>query len=206
MFSAALLLLLGSPQASGAAEYVGADPAAAIDAALRACGIQHFTVFYDDTIQSIAVDIRDNQASGEELRCVHDMDVRGVYHLYWPTELRTRYWRMAEAIARPKSLSRAQAYFDGRPELGPVPVRQAGQSAIDFARELERFCGPEAQRFFTDEYGGVSISSEWLQLQRDRDPEQSGTILACLSNAAALSDLPFGFVSNPAPSGKGDEG
>ena len=51
--------------------------------------------------------------------------------------------------------------------------------------------------FFTQEYGSVTISSDWLS---SSDQMFNAPGFECLLNASALTGVPIGFVGNEAAS------
>ncbi len=166
---------------------------AEIERDLRDCGFQHLIVFYDDSIQSDVVKIEDNQVNDEQLRCAYHAQIDTPYYLEWEPSVVGRFYGISEQLFAPRAKAAATAYFAARPHFGPVPVRIDNQTALDFARAIERFCGPDAAGFFTDRYGGIAASPERILAM---DYETSIRVLGCVSNAAILRDFPFGFIGN----------
>ena len=200
------LALAAQLQAQEPPPYRAAHPAqsgeqAEIDAALRACGLNHLSIVYDPELQMLAAIVRDVQVSDAQLRCAYDLSVEGDYDLQWTEQTRARYWSMASRIGQERAIAKARAYFAARPDLGPVPQRASGQSQIDFARQLERYCGHDMHGFFTQEYGSVIVSSDWLSARlSSADQMFDAPGFECLLNASALTGVPIGFVGNEAAS------
>jgi len=165
-----------------------------MDGELRQCGIHHFTIRYEEDLQSEVVEVRDAQVTDDQLRCIYRTADYTPYLVLWADDrLRMRYYELGDQLARPRALARARAYFDARPELGKPPVRKSGQSELDFARSIERFCGPLASGAFSDEHGSLTVSGDWL------DPDgflEKSEVFGCLLQASTVSGLEIGFLAN----------
>lgn len=173
-----------------------------MDAELRACGVQHFTVRYDEDLQSGEVELRDVQVTDHQIRCVLRAADHTPYFVLWSQpRLGMRYYEIAQQLRRPRALARAHTYFDERPELGKPPLREEGQSDLDFVRSIERFCGPRASGAFDTRLttGGTAVlSSEWMtSRQQTLDGiTDMAEILGCLMRAGVIADLQIGFLGN----------
>jgi len=165
-----------------------------MDAELRACGAQHFTIRYDDELQRELVELRDAQITDDQLRCVYHATDYTPYFVLW-TEPRTslRYYQIGDQLLRPRLSAQARAYFDAHPELGEPPERENGQGDLDFARSIERFCGPLASGLFAIEYGELTVSSEWLTSGNFLENSEA---LGCAIYASSLRGLEVGFIGN----------
>ncbi len=165
-----------------------------IDHELRACGFQHFSVTYDNSIQYGSVELRDSQVTDQQLRCAFHAQDRSGYILLWSDRrVLTRFYEITQELTKPHLEVEAQAYFASRPELGALPTRNAGPSEIDFARRIERFCGPDAQGLFVDYYGAAAINSAWFDSDRF---EPASAAFKCVFYASTLTGLSLGFFGN----------
>lgn len=177
---------------------------AEMEEALRSCGLQHLTVDYDEYIQSDVVIVRDNQASDEQLQCVFRAQDMTGYWIEWQPELRERFYQIRFEVLRERGKAAARKHFIDRPELGPLPRRSDGQTDLDFIRDLERFCGPDAVGMFAEEFGVLTVSTEWTQ-RTMTNLEQSSKALACMRYAMVLAGIEFGFIGNEKEADAGEE-
>ena len=164
-----------------------------MDEDLRACGLQHFSIYYDEELQSQVVEIRDMQVSDYELRCAFRAQDSTAYLLFWPEPVLAHYSAIREEEWSPRIRARAEAYFAARPELGSLPLREPGQSEIDYLQALERFCGPDAAGIISMEYGAPTFSHDWLA---SRPISEIAGALECMMNASALVGLEIGIIGN----------
>ena len=174
---------------------------AEISAALRECGMHHVNVSEDDDALANLVMIDDLEVSDAQLECAFFAADRTGYVLAWGEFVSPRYYELAASLMKPRVVAAAQSYFAGRPELGDLPERAAGESDLDFARKLERFCGLD-ENLVMDVFGDrLSLSPT---MDPDADYEKLTLDLGCVMNAAVLLDLKIGFVGNETEAGEGD--
>ncbi len=174
---------------------------AEISAALRECGLYDVNVSEDDDALANFVMIDDLEVSDAQLECAFYAADRTGYVLAWSEIVSPGYYELAASLMKPRVVAAAQSYFSGRPELGDLPERAAGESDLDFARKLERFCGLD-ENIVTEVFGdSLSLSPT---MDPDADYEKLTLDLGCVMNAAVLLDLKIGFIGNGQDAGEGD--
>ena len=164
-----------------------------MDAALRACGFQHLSVFYEPDYQTNIAVIRDVQATDTQLHCAFRAQDNTAYFVEFDQQLMARFYAVSAEYLKPRAIARARAYFAARADLGEPPGRALGQSDFAYARELERHCGPDAIGYTSDEYSWLSISAEWLT---GKDFEALTSAIECMTHSIALTDLEIGMIGN----------
>ena len=190
MSAFAILLTLSSPPTQPLARVISHNE---MRAALNDCGLHHLRITYEDDLQSDMVWINDTQVTDGQLECAFLAQDGTGYLLDWHQTIRPRYYSISSTFWQERELASAETYFADRPELGAVPMRGAGQSDLNFAREIERFCGGGATGFTDYQYGTITISADWLLAHNLDD---GGETFGCMMNAFAIRSLKFGFIGN----------
>ncbi len=191
---AASLLLLAQPAAN-----IGLEPELRLlsheemSAALKDCGLKEVKVSYVAEYQSDVVEIDDLKVSEEQLRCSFWAVDHTPYIVFWSQDIEPRYYEIAQEFLLPRAQARARAYFTERGDLDSLPVRASDETDLGFAKRIESFCGPKAVGFFTDEYGGLVGSPDWIL---GGDFISQAETLNCLMQAAYLTGLDVGFIGN----------
>ena len=189
MSAFAIVLALGSPAIEPP---IGAVSHNEMRTALNDCGLHHLRITYESDLQSDMVWINDTQVTDDQLECAFLAQDGTGYLLDWHQTIRPRYHSISSVFWQEREMASAETYFADRPELGAVPIRAAGQSELDFAREIERFCGGIAAGFTGYEYGTITISADWLLAH----PIDGDETFGCMMNAFAIRNLKFGFIGN----------
>lgn len=169
-----------------------------IQTRLEACGFESVSVKYDDELYNYVVSVADEIASDEEVYCAAKAMDETFYMAHLGLNLQKRYDDYRAELARSREIARARIFFSDYPELGEPPKRNADESDWSKAKRIEAFCGPRTEGAFTDEFGGVAISPEWLRktLKIGGPADDYFETVGCLRNAATLAELPIGFVGN----------
>lgn len=170
-------------------------------ARIELCGFEQVAVVYEESLQSDVVSIEDSEATDEQLLCAAKAVDLTFYIAEFAPDLTGRFYELREELARPRAVAASKAYFAERSDFGQLPERASEESDIEFARRVEKFCGPQAIGVFTDEFGGIGISQTWMGEILKEGPtsevfEFYAETLGCLMHASTLTDLEFGFVGN----------
>lgn len=108
--------------------------------------------------------------------------------------LQSRFYAISTARRTEEMKLRAREWLSAHNLLDRLPHYRRGEgSQIEFARSLERLCGPDAADALDLAENGHSFSRQWIAAQKPDAPNDAAT---CLFHAALVSGFPLGFVGN----------
>lgn len=194
----ALLLLYGAAAQPPLPKVVPAEIAAE---RVKACGFDTVRVVDDRDLQEEVVEVSGVSTVPEDkMRCVVQVSLDTVRYVAFPEPANSAYWRVYTQMEREQDhgaavgwvQSDARAWLKKHGLLGKVPKYKKGKvDDLQFGRELEVVCGPQAKGTFIRFRGQVTLSLG----PPDRFMVDYPT-LECLLNAIAASGMPFGFVGH----------
>ena len=162
---------------------------------ITACGFKKVDSKFDDTLQEDVIEVLDDVSiSDEQLRCAALVSLSSSYYVTFPATTEKAYQPLYWSLSREQGKADAKAWLDKRGLLSRLPTydpKQSNNSA--FVRSLENLCGPKASGTLKVLNGMATFSDSALATGA-LDEET----LWCLTNAAAASGYPLGFIGNEA--------
>lgn len=159
------------------------------------CGFKKVHSKFDETLQEDVVEVLDDAPIADsQLQCAARASISISYYVTFMPPVEQAYQSIYWGLSHEQAKTDAQAWLDKRGLLSRLPSYDAKSAdEVEFARSLERLCGPKATGVLQPLNGMATFTADVLA---------SGALdeetLWCLTNAAEVSGYPLGFIGNEA--------
>ena len=179
----------------------GIPDTATVATRLARCGVEGASVGFDEIFQEeVFVFPADQVFDDAQVRCLAQVSFDTGYFIVLPELHQAQFLAVREVLERPWVMELSRQFFEERGRLDDLPVRSGNQTAADFARELEAFCGPLAAGALSSVSGPNSLDPAWLHTASESYSD-SGETMLCLMHAGIASGFETGLVGNEEANG-----
>jgi hypothetical protein len=165
------------------------------DRRARSCGLNHIAISHDELEQNDYLIVSDEEISPDQLMCLATAFDATNLNVIVPEAHIEAFYRFANELAAPRNrrIAREQLAEMGYSE--PPTYDPATMTDAEYAKQLEQFCGPEAEGALGSTWGPRTLSPGFVTLE-DLSDEAKLKAQYCLFVAGAVSGFNIGFIGN----------